>query len=80
MSILNRQARLNDRNIDKVDECDATCRKKLGCMLDYAVNEFEMLCLDYDFNYYKSWYYFIGALQNPWVDKKTYTPPEPPAD
>ncbi len=56
------KARLNDRNIDKVEDCDETCRLKLGCMLDYAVNEFEMLCLDYDFNYFKSWYYFIGAL------------------
>ena len=32
----------------------------------YAVNEFTMLCLGYDFNYADSWYYFLGALSNPW--------------
>lgn len=46
-------------------------------MLDFAVFEFEILCLGYDFQYVNSWYYFVSALQNPWVDKKVYVAPVP---
>ena len=53
---------MNDVNIDKYETCDEKCRLRASCSLDYSVNEFEMICLEYDFNYFKSWYYFIGAL------------------
>ena len=62
---------MNDRFNGRPASCNAACRKETACQLKYAVNEFSMLCAGYDFSIADSWYYFMGALSNPWVDLET---------
>ena len=59
-------SRLNSAEITALSQCNEVCRTQTACQLLYSVNEFTMLCLGYDFNYADSWYYFLGAMSNPW--------------
>lgn len=52
----------NDVVIGDLTSCDTHCRELLACNLDYAVNEFTMLCRGYEVDYSESFLYFLGAL------------------
>ena len=60
---------MNDVKKSAVESCSETCRVDAACHLDYAVNEYQILCYGYDIHFEDSWYYLIEALQNPWTDK-----------
>ena len=63
-----RNVHLNDVKVGGVSSCNAKCRQKLACNLDYAVNEFTVLCLGYNFDFFDTRDYFLGVLEDPWVD------------
>mmetsp|Transcript_30624 Transcript_30624/g.37832 ORF Transcript_30624/g.37832 Transcript_30624/m.37832 type:complete len:89 (-) Transcript_30624:52-318(-) len=53
------------KNEESLSKCDAKCRKRQGCQLDYSVNEYKILCMGYDIQYIDTWHYFIESLQTP---------------
>jgi len=59
---------MNSRDTAKVNGCDEACRLSLTCSLNYAVNEYQMLCEGYSIDYTDAWYYLLESLQNPWAD------------
>ena len=62
---------MKDTKLGDLTSCNYDCRKEAACKLKYAVNEYSLLCAGYDYTIADSWYYFMGALSDPWVDMWT---------